>query len=218
MQDDMKSVRHWLRAFCGAAFVAALAACGSGQDAKSPSSSTSLTSGSGASDFSAQDTNGATLHLSDYLGKNVILIDFWATWCQPCLEEMPHLRRMYEANKGKGFVVIAVSMDGPETVAEVPSFAQRNRLTFPVVLDEDSHVASIYNPRKAAPLSIIIDRSGKVALVHEGYNPGDEQMLAAEVDKALNAPVAPAAPAPVLAPPPANATATPASPPAPAAQ
>ncbi|MEO8876936.1 MAG: TlpA family protein disulfide reductase, partial [Polyangiaceae bacterium] len=75
-----------------------------------------------------------------------------------------------------------------------------------------------YNPRKAAPLSIIIDRTGKVVLVHEGYNPGDEQMLAAEVDKALAAPVAPAAPAPVSAPAPANATATPAQPAAPAAQ
>jgi peroxiredoxin len=167
-------------------------ACGSsGGDSKTASDSTASAPASGtlATDFSAQDTNGATLHLSSYLGKNVIVIDFWATWCQPCLEEMPHLRRLYEANKARGLVVIAVSMDGPETVAEVPSFAQRNRLTFPVVLDEDSHVASIYNPRKAAPLTAIIDRSGKVVLVHEGYNPGDEQLLAAEVEKALNAPI-----------------------------
>lgn len=205
MSDTTKTVRN----FGVVVAMAFLAACGGGQDAKSPgSSSTSLTSGSSASDFSAQDTNGATLHLSDYLGKNVILIDFWATWCQPCLEEMPHLRRMYEANKAKGFVVIAVSMDGPETVAEVPSFAQRNRLTFPVVLDEDSHVAGIYNPRKAAPLSLIIDRTGKVVLVHEGYNPGDEQMLAAEVDKALNADATqtPTTPAPAAATPTTPAT------------
>ncbi len=183
-------------------------ACGSGQDSKTGSDSTAAAplSGTVATDFSAQDTNGATLHLSQYLGKNVILIDFWATWCQPCLEEMPHLRRMYEANKARGFVVIAVSMDGPETVAEVPSFAQRNRLTFPVVLDEDSHVASIYNPRKAAPLSAIIDRHGKVVLVHEGYNPGDEQLLAAEVEKALNEPELVAPAVPPAAP---NATAAP---------
>jgi peroxiredoxin len=212
------TIRHALF-MMGVAGVSAtsVVACGSGQDSKTASDSTASSplSGTVATDFSAQDTNGATLHLSQYLGKNVILIDFWATWCQPCLEEMPHLRRMYEANKAKGFVVIAVSMDGPETVAEVPSFAQRNRLTFPVVLDEDSHVASIYNPRKAAPLSAIIDRKGKVVLVHEGYNPGDEQLLAAEVDKALNEPevTAPATP-----PPPANATATPAAPAAPPAQ
>ncbi|MGH7281058.1 MAG: peroxiredoxin family protein, partial [Polyangiaceae bacterium] len=89
----------------------ALAACG-GSDTKgaNDASSASLSSGTVATDFSAQDTNGATLHLSDYLNKNVILIDFWATWCQPCLEEMPHLRRLYDANKASGLVVIAVSM------------------------------------------------------------------------------------------------------------
>jgi peroxiredoxin len=199
MIDDTSAKRALLGLFA-VSFCGLSVACGSGQDSKTASPDSTgggPTSGTIATDFSAQDTNGATLHLSSYLGKNVILIDFWATWCQPCLEEMPHLRRMYEANKARGFVVIAVSMDGPETVAEVPSFAQRNRLTFPVVLDEDSHVASIYNPRKAAPLSAIIDRSGKVVLVHEGYNPGDEQLLAAEVEKALNAPAtaAPVAPA-----------------------
>ena len=118
---------------------------------------------------------------------------------------MPHLRRIYEANKSRGFVVIGVSMDGPETVAEVPSFAQRNRLTFPIVLDQDSHVASVYNPRKSAPLSVLIDKTGKVVMVHEGYNPGDEQTIAAEVEKAL---AAPASNVPVAAPPPANATAS----------
>ncbi|MGH7283841.1 MAG: peroxiredoxin family protein, partial [Polyangiaceae bacterium] len=94
------------------------------------------------------------------------------------------------------------SMDGPETVAEVPSFAQRNRLTFPVVLDQDSHIASIYNPRKAAPLTLLIDRTGKIVMVHEGYNPGDEQTIQAEVQKALaTTPPPPAAPAPAPAAP-----------------
>src|SRR5215469_14860463 len=107
----MKSFRARLSL---AACALALAACG-GADSKgaNDASSTSLSSGTVASDFSAQDTTGATLHLSDYLNKNVIVIDFWATWCQPCLEEMPHLRRLYDANKAKGLVVIGVSMDGP---------------------------------------------------------------------------------------------------------
>ncbi|MEO8797428.1 MAG: TlpA disulfide reductase family protein [Polyangiaceae bacterium] len=195
----MKGVHHLF----GVVICAALAsvACGDQPDAKSATGGATLSSGTVASDFSAQDTNGATLHLSDYLGKDVVLLDFWATWCQPCLEEMPHLRRIYEANKSRGFVVIGVSMDGPETVAEVPSFAQRNRLTFPIVLDQDSHVASVYNPRKSAPLSVLIDRSGKVVMVHEGYNPGDEQSIAAEIEKALaaapqSAPPAPATPQP----------------------
>lgn len=137
--------------------------------------------GSAAQDFTAQDINGKTVHLSDYLGKQAILLNFWGTFCEPCLAEFPHVRRIYAAHKAKGFVVLAVSMDGPDTIANVPSFATRNNLDFPVLLDEDSHVAAIYNPKKSAPLSILIDKTGKVIRTHEGYNPGDEEALEKEV-------------------------------------
>jgi peroxiredoxin len=136
-------------------------------------------------DFTAQDITGKTVHLSDYLGKQVVLLNFWGTFCEPCLAEFPHLRRMYTANKAKGFVVLAVSMDGPDTIANVPAFAKRNGLEFPVLLDDDSHVAAIFNPKKSAPLSILIDRTGKVRRTHEGYNPGDETVLQQEVEALL---------------------------------
>jgi peroxiredoxin len=150
-----------------------------------------------ASDFAARDIDGKTLRLSDYLGKQAILLDFWSTFCEPCLAEMPHLRKIYDEQKAKGFVVIAVAMDGPETVADVPMFAKRNGMIFPVVLDEDSHVVQIYNPKKAAPLSVLIDKKGNVFRVREGYNPGDEKLVEADVLKVLEP--APAA-APVAAP------------------
>jgi peroxiredoxin len=82
-------------------------------------------------------------------------------------------------------VVIAIAMDGPETVADVPMFVKRNGMTFPVVLDEDSHVAQIYNPRKTAPLSVLIDKKGKIYRVREGYTPGDERLVEADVAKVL---------------------------------
>jgi peroxiredoxin len=141
--------------------------------------------GATASDFSARDIEGKTVRLSTYLGKQVILLNFWQTWCEPCVAEFPHLRRMYDANKDKGFIIFGVAMDGPETVANVPAFAKRNQLNFPVLLDEDSHIAAIYNPKKSAPLSVLIDRSGKIAVIREGYNPGDEDYLAQEVAKVL---------------------------------
>jgi peroxiredoxin len=172
----------------GFSLLLALAACGTSgasPSAGGAASDTSQKSGTVATDFSARDIEGRTVRLSDYLGKQAILIDFWATWCEPCLAEMSHLRKLYEANKSKGFVVIAVSMDGPDTVAEVPSFAKRNGMVFPVVLDEDSHVAGVYNPKKAAPLSVLIDKSGKVVKTHEGYNPGDEEILAKEIAAVL---------------------------------
>ena len=144
--------------------------------------------GSLAPDFSARDLKGKTVRLGPHLGKDVVLLSFWQTWCEPCIAEFPHLRRLYESNKDKGFVVFGVTMDGPETVANVPAFVQRNQLNFDVLLDEDSHVAAIYDPKKSAPLSILIDRSGKIVVIREGYNPGDEVYLEQDVLKALNAP------------------------------
>jgi len=104
--------------------------------------------GATATDFTARDIDGKTVRLANYLGKEAILLNFWQTWCEPCVAEFPHLRRMYESNKDKGFVILGVAMDGPETVANVPAFAKRNQLNFPVLLDEDSHVAALYNPKK----------------------------------------------------------------------
>lgn len=151
----------------------------------------SVGAGASASDFTARDIEGKTVKLSTYLGKDVILLSFCATWCEPCVAEFPHLRRMYEANKGKGFVILGIAMDGPETVANVPAFARRNQLNFPMLTDEDSRIASLYNPKKSAPLSVLIDKSGKITAIREGYNPGDEEFVAKDVAKALES-VAPA--------------------------
>lgn len=174
------------------------------------------TGGAIATDFTTRDVDGNTFHLSDHLGKKVILIDFWATWCQPCTAEFPHLQRMYNEQRANDFIIVAVSMDGSDSIAEVPSFAHRNNVTFPVVLDEDSHIASIYNPRKSAPLSILIDKQGHIATVLEGYNPGDEELIYADVKKLVGAVPAPPPPrvygAPPAAPAPSAAPAPPASP------
>jgi peroxiredoxin len=139
-----------------------------------------------ASDFSARDLNGKSVRLANYLGREAVLLNFWETWCEPCVAEFPHLRRMYETNKDKGFVLLGVAMDGPETVANVPAFVKRNQLNFPVVLDEDSQIAALYNPKKSAPLSVLIDKTGTITVIREGYNPGDEVYLAREVEKVLD--------------------------------
>jgi peroxiredoxin len=190
----MPRVAFYVRSLCACACVSLLASCAgvSGTGTQSAGIGGNQTI---ASDFSARDVDGKTLRLSDYLGKQAVLLDFWSTYCEPCLAEMPHLRKIYDEQKAKGFVVIAVSMDGPETVAEVPSFTKRNGMIFPVVLDEDSHVAQIYNPKKTAPLSVLIDKTGKVYRVREGYNPGDEKLVEADVLKVLEPAPAAAAPA-----------------------
>lgn len=144
-------------------------------------------SGSGtiAPDFTARDVDGKTFRLSDHLGKSVILLDFWATFCEPCKAEFPHLGALYLRDKDKGLLVIGVAMDGPESAAEVPAFVKRHEVNFPVVLDDDSRIASLYDPKKSMPLSVLIGRDGRVAVVREGYNPGDEKLVEADITKAL---------------------------------
>jgi peroxiredoxin len=177
--------------------------------------------GAVAQDFSAPDVNsGTTFQLGDHLGKEVILIDFWATWCQPCLAEMPHLESLWEKYRSRGFLVVAVSMDSADQLADVPAFAKRNQMNFPVLTDEDSSIASVYNPRKSAPLSVIIDKAGHITAVREGYNPGDESYVEKDVLKALSlgapAPAAPASAAPASAAPSASAAPAPSASAAPA--
>ncbi len=137
-----------------------------------------------APDFTLTDVDGKQVSLSDYLGKKAILIDFWATWCKPCIAEMVHLQKMYEANKDR-LVVLAVSIDGPETEAQVAPFVKTKGWTFPVLLDSETRATGLYNPRRAAPFTVLIDRHGKIVKKREGFNAGDEVQLEADVQAAM---------------------------------
>jgi peroxiredoxin len=175
---------------------AALGACASESSSStstpaSPGGDGTSASGTIAPDFTGRDVVGKTFRLSDHVGRDVVLLDFWSTFCEPCKAEFPHLRAMYDSQKAKGLLVVAVAMDGPETVADVPSFVKRFELDFPVVTDEDSRIASLYNPKKSMPLSVLIDRAGRIVAVREGYTPGDEKLVEADVQKALDRPGSP---------------------------
>jgi peroxiredoxin len=140
--------------------------------------------GAQATDFTLRDLDGRDVHLSDFTGQ-VVLLDFWATWCTPCAAELPHLERLYQERRGDGFVVLAIAMDGPESIAQVAPFARRYDLSFPVLLDEETRVVNVYDPKRVAPLSLLIDRRGLIVRVRNGYNAGDEQLIAADVAQLL---------------------------------
>jgi peroxiredoxin len=159
-------------------------ACQESPAAQNPSAS-GTASGTVAPDFTARDVDGKTFRLSDHVGKKVVLLDFWSTFCEPCKAEFPHLRALYEADRDKGLLVIGVAMDGPETIADVPAFVKRFDLGFPVLTDDDSRIASLYDPKKSMPFSVLIGRDGRILAVREGYNPGEEKLVEADVDKAL---------------------------------
>jgi peroxiredoxin len=184
-------MRFWILALAALTPCACGGAAASASPGATPAAESTSSSGTIAPDFTGRDVVGQTFRLSDHLGKDVVLLDFWSTYCEPCKAEFPHLRAMYDGQRSKGLLVVGVAMDGPETVADVPSFVKRFGLDFPVVTDDDSRIASLYNPKKSMPLSVLIDRGGHIVTVREGYTPGDEKLVAADVQKALDQPAPP---------------------------
>ncbi len=114
-----------------------------------------------APEFSLPGVDGGTVRLTDYRGK-VVMLHFWATWCPPCVEEMPALDHLYRMFRGKDFEVITVSVDEGGAPA-VKSFMQKRGLVLPVALDPDRSVAAQYGTFKF-PETYVIDYKGVVRL------------------------------------------------------
>jgi peroxiredoxin len=163
---------------------------GAGAASSGPSPSTPTASkgggprGAPAPDFTLPALDGKSIRLSDYKGK-IVLIDFWSTTCDPCMVEMPHLVELYKKHKDKGFVVLAISLDGPESRAQVNSVVHDKDMIFPVLLDEETTVVGKFNPKKEMPYAVLIDRDGSIVHKRGGYTAGDEKTLVAEVEKVL---------------------------------
>ena len=100
------------------------------------------------------------------LRQRVVLVNFWATWCPPCREEMPSMERLYRRHKDRGFTIVAISIDH-DSADRVAAFANALGLTFPIALDRKGHVASRYTVR-ALPSSFLIDRTGHIAAIALG--------------------------------------------------
>ena len=129
-----------------------------------------------ASDFTLRDVNGAEQTLSALKG-SVVVLSFWATWCGPCKEEMPHLQAMYKDLQAQGLVVLSISTDDARSASRVKPFVMKMGYTFPVLLDRESTVIGAYNPSKTLPYTVVVDREGNVVRKTSGYNPGDETEL-----------------------------------------
>jgi len=104
------------------------------------------------------DTGGAEARLSDFRGQ-VVLVNFWATWCAPCREEMPSMERLYRRLGDRGLVVVAVSVDRGRAEKRVRQFAEKYGISFPVLLDANGEAADTYRVA-ALPTSYIIGRDG----------------------------------------------------------
>ncbi len=136
-------------------------------------------------DFELSTLDGKTVRLSDHLGKDVVLIDFWATFCDPCLAAMPHIEALYKKHKDKGFVVLAISIDGPDSLGLVKTEVAKLGVSFPILLDQETRVVALYNPKTSAPFSVLIGRDGNVIVKKEGYTTGEHGALDRDIEAAL---------------------------------
>ncbi len=117
-----------------------------------------LVVGMQAPDFSLPDLGGKKQQLSDYRGK-VVFLNFWATWCKPCKEEMPSMETLWENFKNEGFVMLAVSMDRVTTTKDIPPFIESLKLTFPILTDSWGQTDKRYK-LMGVPETYLIDQNG----------------------------------------------------------
>ena len=127
-------------------------------------------SGAPAPSFTLASRGGQDVSLAQYKG-NVVMINFWASWCGPCRQEMPLLEGIYKKYNKMGFTMIGVNVEPDSNAAN--DWLKATPVSFPILYDRDSKVSKLYDVA-GMPSTVIIDRSGKLRVLHRGYKPGDE--------------------------------------------
>jgi thiol-disulfide isomerase/thioredoxin len=120
--------------------------------------------------FTLQSVDGGTVSLAQFKG-DVVMINFWASWCGPCRQEMPLLDNIYKQYKDMGFVLLGVNVE-PDS-HDANAWLKKTPVSYPILYDPRSQVSQLYRVQ-AMPTTVIIDRQGVVRFVHNGYLPGDE--------------------------------------------
>lgn len=134
-----------------------------------------------APDFTLKSLEGSNLRLEEYRGQ-VVLINFWASWCGPCRQEMPLLDRLHHRYEDTGFAVLGVNVEGEAAPAQ--EIVDKTNVTFPILIDDGQKVSEMYN-LQAMPSTVVVDRDGVVRYIHLGYKPGDEAKYVEVVKKLI---------------------------------
>jgi len=124
-----------------------------------------------APDFTLKMKHGGNFRLSEHRGE-VLFINFWASWCGPCRQEMPILDELHQRYQSAGFKVIGITID--EDTSKADAMLKKIPVSFPVLYDAESSVSELFDV-DAMPTSVLVDRSGKMRFLHRGYKPGYEE-------------------------------------------
>ena len=137
--------------------------------ASSPSLSAAEQQGM-APDFTLKSRSGQNLKLSELKGE-VVMVNFWASWCGPCRQEMPLLDQLYKRYQSMGFTILGVNVEEDSSAAE--KVLKELPVSFPILFDKQNEVSKLYGIA-AMPSTFLVDRDGKLRYLHKGYLPGYE--------------------------------------------
>ena len=147
---------------------------------------TSISAGaeSKAPEFTLPNLDGDDVKLSELLEDGPVIVDFWATWCKPCIKAFPDLQEIFDNYKNCGLKVVAISIDGPKSMSRVGSLIKSKGNTFEVLLDPGQKVARKFHVT-SVPRTVLVDTDGNVAYAVTGYRPKNHEELNAAVAKLL---------------------------------
>jgi thiol-disulfide isomerase/thioredoxin len=146
-------------------------------------SATLAASSSGpAPGFQLSGRGGKSIDLTQYRGQ-VVMINFWATWCGPCRQEMPLLEDIYKKYKPMGFTMLGVNVE-PDSAAAEAWLQKQKPVSFPIAFDTESKVSKLYKVA-GMPSTVFVDRKGNIRIMHKGYKPGDENIYLTQIRSML---------------------------------
>jgi thiol-disulfide isomerase/thioredoxin len=135
-------------------------------------------------DLSVKLLDGKQVRMSALLEEGPLLVDFWATWCAPCKKEMIFLEEFHQKYNEYGFRVLAISTDSPKSMSKVRSYIRAKKHTFMVGLDPNQEIAKKMNAL-LMPTTLILSKDRKVSWYHQGFIPGDEKEIEAQIRTVL---------------------------------
>ncbi len=138
--------------------------------------------GNESPDFSAADLQGRSVALAELRTRKAIVLDFWATWCGPCMRALPDLQELHEEFRERGVEIVAVNLG--EDLERVREFVERNEYTFRVVTDRDSVIGSRFGV-SAIPTTVVIDTDGRIESIRIGYSPTHKARLRQMLERLL---------------------------------
>jgi len=136
-------------------------------------------------DFKLRDLNNRLTSFSEVTGEQITLVDFWATWCKPCLRAIPKLVKIQEAYKDRGVNIVGVNVDSPRNTAKVKPLSRSLGINYPVLLDTNSEVMADLHVN-LLPTLLFVDKDNKIVHTHQGFRPGDEKEIIKIIEELLN--------------------------------